>query len=170
MFSEAGVSVRPVIIHRAVLGSVERMTAILAENYGGRWPFWLSPRQAKIICIHKVVNEYAENVRSQIFDAGFEVDFFPDTQDTLNKQIRTAELERYNFILVVGPKEVENGTVNVRTGGNVVSETSPNSQFVSRITVKSRSQSSSRSSTISPRSTPKTQTTKRRLQRLPLEH
>jgi len=118
-FDEHGAPVRPVIIHRAVLGSVERMTAILAENYGGRWPFWLSPRQAKIIAVHKAQNDYAESVRARIFDAGFEVEFKPETSDTLNRQIRNAELERFNFILVVGPKEIENGTVNVRTGGDV---------------------------------------------------
>lgn len=120
VFSEKGDSERPVIIHRAVLGSVERMTAILAENYGGKWPFWLSPRQVKIIAVHKAQNEYAEKIRSRIFDEGFEVDFNPDVSDTFNKQIRTAELDHFNFILVVGPKEVENGTVNVRTRGRDV--------------------------------------------------
>jgi threonyl-tRNA synthetase len=60
-------------------------------------------------------------VRARIFDAGFEVEFSPDSSDTMNKQIRNAELERFNFILVVGPKEIENGTVNVRTRGDVAS-------------------------------------------------
>lgn len=121
IFSESGNSIRPVIIHRAILGSVERLTAILAENYGGSWPFWLSPRQAKIITIHKSQNDYAEKVRQRIFDAGFEIDFEPDTSETLNKQVRTAEVEKYNFILVAGAAEIEHGTVNVRSCGNVVS-------------------------------------------------
>jgi len=117
-FNEKGEKERPVIIHRAVLGSVERMTAILAENFGGKWPFWLSPRQVKIIAVHKSQNDYAEKVRKQIFDAGFEVEFDPDSSDTLNRQIRNAELAQFNFILVVGPKEVQNETANVRTRGN----------------------------------------------------
>ncbi|KAJ1359287.1 hypothetical protein KIN20_017975 [Parelaphostrongylus tenuis] len=60
------------MIHRAVLGSVERMTAILAENYGGKWPFWLSPRQAKIT-VHESVAPYAKTVKDRLYNAGFEV-------------------------------------------------------------------------------------------------
>lgn len=96
------------------------MTAILAENYGGRWPFWLSPRQAKIIVVHKEHNEYAESVRQRVFDAGFEIEFDSDSPDTMKKQVRNAELERFNFILVIGEKEIQNGSVNVRSCGNVV--------------------------------------------------
>jgi threonyl-tRNA synthetase len=99
---------------------MERMTAILAENYAGKWPFWLSPRQVKVIAVHKTQNDYAESVRARLFEAGFQVEFSPDSSDTFNKQIRTAEMERFNFILVVGPKEIENKTVNVRTRGVVV--------------------------------------------------
>ncbi|KAK6051387.1 threonine--tRNA ligase, partial [Cooperia oncophora] len=109
-FDEKGEKQRPVMIHRAVLGSVERMAAILTENYGGKWPFWLSPRQAKVITVHESVNPYARQVE---FDEG--------CPDTLNKQIRNAQLAQFNFILVVGQKEVEHGTVNVRTRDNAVS-------------------------------------------------
>lgn len=67
--------------------------------------------------MHKSQNDYCEGVCKRIFEEGFEVDFDPDSSETMNKQVREAELARYNFILVVGPKEVENGTVNVRTRG-----------------------------------------------------
>ncbi|KAE9414121.1 hypothetical protein Angca_002497, partial [Angiostrongylus cantonensis] len=112
---------RPVMIHRAILGSVERMTAILTENYGGKWPFWLSPRQAKIITVHDSVNNYARSVRDKLYNAGFEVEFDEHCADTLNKQIRNAQLAQFNFILVLGQREMEHGTVNVRTRDNAVS-------------------------------------------------
>ncbi|KAK0404744.1 hypothetical protein QR680_017606 [Steinernema hermaphroditum] len=111
---------RPVMIHRAVLGSLERMTAILTENFAGKWPFWLSPRQAKIISVHESVKGYAQQVQKRLFDAGFEVEFDADSPDTMNKQVRNAQLAQFNFILVVGQKEKENGTVNVRTRDNQV--------------------------------------------------
>ncbi len=106
---------RPVMIHRAVLGSVERLTAILTESYAGKWPFWLSPRQAIIVTVHKSVDDYAKDVESKIFEAGFEVEFDEDSGETLNKRIRNAQLALYNYILVIGPAEKEHGTVNVRT-------------------------------------------------------
>ncbi|KAI6244131.1 TRNA pseudouridine synthase A, mitochondrial [Aphelenchoides fujianensis] len=110
---------RPVIIHRAVLGSVERMTAILTENFAGKWPFWLSPRQAKIIVVHKALEPYALEVKKRLFEAGFEVEFDEDSPDTMNKQVRNAEIQQFNFILVLGQKEADNKTVNVRTRGKL---------------------------------------------------
>ncbi|XP_065836826.1 threonine--tRNA ligase 1, cytoplasmic-like [Oscarella lobularis] len=111
---------RPVIIHRAILGSVERMLAILTENYGGKWPFWLSPQQAMVIPVAPIYDEYAEEVKGALKDAGYCVDVDVDHGDTLNKKIRNAQLAQFNFILVVGQKEKENGTANVRTRDNVV--------------------------------------------------
>ena len=108
------------MIHRAVLGSVERMAAILTESFGGKWPFWLSPRQAKVITVHDSVNDYAVQVQKKIYDAGFEIEFEQNCSDTLNRQVRNAQLSQFNFILVIGPKEKENGTVNVRTRDNAV--------------------------------------------------
>ena len=108
------------MIHRAILGSMERVVAILTENCAGKWPFWLSPRQAKIIVVHHSVKDYAAQVRERLFDAGFEVEFDEDSPDTLNKRIRSAQLEQFNFILVIGQVEKNNGTVNVRTRDNQV--------------------------------------------------
>jgi len=111
---------RPVMIHRAVLGSVERMIAILCESYGGKWPFWISPRQVIVVPIVGAFNEYAEKVRQQLHDAGFMSDADLDDSNTLNKKVRNAQLAQYNFILVVGEKELEAGTANVRTRDNKV--------------------------------------------------
>ncbi|XP_069681681.1 threonine--tRNA ligase 1, cytoplasmic isoform X2 [Periplaneta americana] len=118
--SESGEKKRPVIIHRAILGSVERMIAILTESYAGKWPFWLSPRQCIVIPVGAPFHDYAFKVKEQLYSAGFMCDVDVDPGDTMNKKIRNAQLAQYNFILVVGEKEQSAGTVNVRTRDNVV--------------------------------------------------
>ncbi|XP_022920740.2 threonine--tRNA ligase 1, cytoplasmic isoform X2 [Onthophagus taurus] len=118
--SESGEKKRPVMIHRAILGSVERMIAILTESYAGKWPFWLSPRQAMVIPIAPAFDDYAQEVRKKIYDAGFMCEVDTDAGDTMNKKVRNAQLAQFNFILVVGEKERSSNTVNVRTRDNVV--------------------------------------------------
>ncbi|XP_077416605.1 threonine--tRNA ligase 1, cytoplasmic [Vanacampus margaritifer] len=111
---------RPVIIHRAILGSVERMIAILTENYGGKWPLWLSPRQVMVVPVGPTCDEYAQKVQQDFHNAGFMSDVDLDPGCTLNKKIRNAQLAQHNFILVVGEKEKTSNTVNVRTRDNKV--------------------------------------------------
>ncbi|XP_051004644.1 threonine--tRNA ligase 2, cytoplasmic [Acomys russatus] len=111
---------RPVIIHRAILGSVERMIAILSENYGGKWPLWLSPRQVMVIPVGPTCENYALQVSKECFEEGFMADVDLDDSCTLNKKIRNAQLAQYNFILVVGEKEKINNAVNVRTRDNKI--------------------------------------------------
>ncbi|KAJ9586255.1 hypothetical protein L9F63_020117 [Diploptera punctata] len=118
--SETGEKKSPVIIHRAILGSVERMIAILTESYAGKWPFWLSPRQCIVIPVGIPFHDYAFKVKDQIYSAGFMCDVDVDAGDTMNKKIRNAQLAQYNFILVVGEKEQNGQTVNVRTRDNIV--------------------------------------------------
>ncbi|KJE91684.1 threonyl-tRNA synthetase [Capsaspora owczarzaki ATCC 30864] len=115
-----GTEQTPVIIHRAILGSVERMIAILTENFAGKWPFWLSPRQALVIAVSKDCNDYAHEVQKQLHDAGFHVDYDLWPDETLNKKVRNAQLAQYNFILVVGARERESRSANVRTRDNKV--------------------------------------------------
>ncbi|EGG14724.1 threonyl-tRNA synthetase [Cavenderia fasciculata] len=110
---------RPVIIHRAILGSVERMMAILIEHTGGKWPFWVSPRQAIIVPVSQQFNEYADQLQKKIVDAGFYCDV-DGSDKTLPKKVREAQLAQYNYILVVGQKEKDENTVGVRTRDNVV--------------------------------------------------
>lgn len=123
----------PVIIHRAIFGSVERLFGILTENYGGKWPFWLSPRQVMIVPIDPAFKEYVESVQKQIHDAHFMVDTDLDEHAKLNKKIRRAQLAQYNFILVVGEKERTNGTVNVRTRDNKVHGEVSMTELISRL-------------------------------------
>ncbi|KAM4013442.1 threonine--tRNA ligase, mitochondrial [Anomaloglossus baeobatrachus] len=112
---EDGRTERPVMIHRAVLGSVERMMAVLAEHYAGKWPFWLSPFQVMVIPTGDRSADYAQKVSRRIHDQGFMADIDTDQGTTFNKKIRKAQLAQYNFILVVGEKEKQNNSVNVRT-------------------------------------------------------
>ncbi|KAL7675237.1 hypothetical protein ACOME3_001500 [Neoechinorhynchus agilis] len=109
---------RPVIIHRAILGSVERLIAIITEHFGGRWPFWLSPRQVAVVPITGDFDQYAEKVHRRFRAVGFMSEAKLEASESLNKKIRRAQLEQFNFILVVGAKEQEAGTVNVRTRDN----------------------------------------------------
>ncbi|CAH1997185.1 unnamed protein product [Acanthoscelides obtectus] len=97
--SETGEKKRPVIIHRAVYGSVERMIAILTESFAGKWPFWLSPRQVMIVPVGPMFDDYAEQVKQKLYDAGFMVEVDTDPGDTMNKKIRNAQLAQFNFIL-----------------------------------------------------------------------
>ncbi|CAL9231700.1 unnamed protein product [Arabidopsis halleri] len=104
---------KPVMIHRAVLGSVERMFAILLEHYKGKWPFWISPRQAIVCPISEKSQKYAEKVQKEIHDAGFYID--ADLTDRkIDKKVREAQLAQYNYILVVGETEAATGQVSVR--------------------------------------------------------
>ncbi|XP_068166781.1 threonine--tRNA ligase 1, cytoplasmic [Antennarius striatus] len=111
---------RPVIIHRAILGSVERMVAILTENYAGKWPLWLSPRQVMLVPVNPSCDDYVKRVCKQFSEAGFMADADLDSSCLLNKKIRNAQLAQYNFILVVGEREKMTNNVNVRTRDNKV--------------------------------------------------
>ncbi|XP_042640499.1 threonine--tRNA ligase, mitochondrial isoform X2 [Tyto alba] len=116
--SPAGGAARPVLIHRAVLGSVERMVAVLAESCGGRWPLWLSPLQAMVIPQTPEVEDYAREVQAVLRGGGIVADLDGDAGATLARKIRRAQLAHYNFQLVVGRQERARGTVSVRTRDN----------------------------------------------------
>ena len=103
----------PIIIHRAIYGSLERFFAILLEHYQGKFPFWLSPRQIAIVPVNATVNDYAVEIGNKLFDMGYEIDVNKGT-DTFSKKVSTARKFKWNYILVIGNKEKENGTINVR--------------------------------------------------------
>merc|ERR1712238_544951 len=108
---------RPVMVHRAMLGSVERMFAVLLEHYGGKWPFWLSPRQALVVPVGMKYVPYAQDVRDRLKAAGFHADA-DDSTNSLKKKVREGQLAQYNYILVVGETEETNGSVAVRNRDN----------------------------------------------------
>lgn len=110
---------RPIMLHRAIFGSIERFIGILIEHYAGKFPLWLSPVQAIVIPVNESVEEYTKTVNKelQLKDIRSIVDL---SDDSLNKKIRNAQLKKINYILVVGNKEESNKTVNVRTRDNEV--------------------------------------------------
>ncbi|XP_070253686.1 threonine--tRNA ligase, mitochondrial isoform X3 [Myotis yumanensis] len=114
----AGAPERPVLIHRAVLGSVERMLGVLAESCGGRWPLWLSPFQVMVIPVGTEQEDYAREVQQSLQAAGLVGDLDADSRQTLSRRVRGAQLANYNFQFVVGQKEQSNRTVNIRTRDN----------------------------------------------------
>ncbi|QUC18241.1 uncharacterized protein UV8b_02482 [Ustilaginoidea virens] len=104
---------RPVMVHRAVLGSFERMIGILTEHFAGKWPFWLSPRQVLVVPVMPAVNDYAKQVQHACNEQGLFADVDLGS-NTLQKKIRTGQLDQYNFIFVVGAEEEKSRTVNIR--------------------------------------------------------
>ncbi|KAJ5892459.1 hypothetical protein N7504_009150 [Penicillium tannophilum] len=112
---------RPVVIHRAIVGSFERFLGIITEHFAGRWPFWLSPRQIMIVPVMPALNEYAEELQEILRGDKLNVDI-DISGNTLPKKIRTAQLAMYNFIFVVGAQEKEGRTVNVRNRDDPASQ------------------------------------------------
>nr|XP_058936038.1 threonine--tRNA ligase, mitochondrial isoform X3 [Kogia breviceps] len=115
---QAGALERPVLIHRAVLGSVERMLGVLAESCRGKWPLWLSPFQVVVIPVGTEQEEYAREAQRSLRAAGLVGDLDADSGLTLGRRIRRAQLAHYNFQFVVGQKEQNKRTVNIRTRDN----------------------------------------------------
>ncbi|EAU80442.2 tars protein [Coprinopsis cinerea okayama7 len=109
---------RPVIIHRAILGSLERFVAIVTEHFAGKWPFWLSPRQILVIPVAAPYKEYAAEIANRLTSLGLYADV-DNGENTLPKKIRNGEIAQYNFILVVGQEELDARSVNVRNRDDV---------------------------------------------------
>ena len=105
---------RPVMIHRALLGSMERFAGILIEHYAGRFPVWLAPVQAVVLPVSDKHNEYAEHVTAELREAGVRVEV-DERSESVGRKIRDAELGRYPYMLVVGDREQEAGGVAVRS-------------------------------------------------------
>ncbi|HOP58196.1 MAG TPA: threonine--tRNA ligase [Bacteroidales bacterium] len=108
---------RPVMIHRAVFGSLERFIAVLIENTAGKFPLWLAPEKAVIIPVSDKFNDYALNIL-QILNNSDICTIIDDRSEKLGKKIRDNELKRIPYLLIIGEKEVENNTVSVRRQGD----------------------------------------------------
>lgn len=110
---------RPVMIHRALFGSVERFFGILIEHFAGKFPLWLSPRQVRILTVADRHIPYAEAVAETMRQEGLlvEIDHSPES---VSKKVRNAQLAQCNYMLTIGDKEVENQSFNLRTRNNIV--------------------------------------------------
>ncbi len=123
---------RPVMIHRAPMGSLERMVAILLEHTGGRFPLWLAPQQVAVLPVSDKYVGYAREVAHRLQEEGFRVE--ADTRnETIGKKIRDAERQKIPYMLIVGAREAEHGTVSVRRHQQGDQGTFPLDDFIRRL-------------------------------------
>ena len=110
---EDGQKHRPVMIHRVVLGSIERFIGVITEHFAGAFPAWLSPVQVKVLPVTDRASDYADRVAAELDAPGFraEVDH---RNEKIGKKIREATMEKIPYMLVVGDRDMENETVSVR--------------------------------------------------------
>ena len=130
--NESGENVRPIMIHRAILGSVERFIGTLIEHYAGAFPVWLAPVQTIIIPIRNEHEAFAQGVRSCLQKEGLRV-IIDSRNESLNKRIREGTLKKTPYLLIIGDKEVESKSVAVRTYAKGDQGTMPADQFVAKI-------------------------------------
>lgn len=105
---------QPIVIHTVALGSLERLIGILIEHYAGKFPLWLAPVQVKILPIAEKFLEYSMEIQEKLKDAGIKVEL--DTRnEKIGYKIREAQLEKVNYMLIVGEKEVESQTISIRS-------------------------------------------------------
>ena len=111
---EDGLKHRPVMIHRVVLGSIERFIGVITEHFAGAFPLWLAPVQVKVLPVTDRAHDYAKALNQQLNDAKVrsEVDL---RSEKLGYKIREAQMQKIPYMLVVGDRDMENGTVSVRT-------------------------------------------------------
>lgn len=108
-----GLPKRPVMVHRVILGSIERFIAVLIENYAGDFPLWLAPMQARIIPVSEKFDDYANEVFDKIKKSDIRADI-EKRNETIGKKIRFAELEKIPYLLIVGQKEYDSKSVSIR--------------------------------------------------------
>lgn len=108
---------RPFMIHRALLGSIERFFGVLIEHYGGKFPLWLAPVQARVLPITDACNEYGEKVVRELKAAGIRCEL-DSRSEQIGHKIRESELQKIPYMIIIGAKEVESGEVSIRLHGH----------------------------------------------------
>ncbi len=106
----------PYMLHRVVLGSLERFIGVLTEHVNGKFPLWLSPNQVKVMTTNEKVKDYARGVYDKLFDAGFRVEM-DDRDEKIGRKVRDGSIERFNYLVTVGDAEKEEGIVAVKRNG-----------------------------------------------------
>jgi threonyl-tRNA synthetase len=104
----------PVMVHRAILGSMERFIGVLIEHYAGNFPLWLSPAQVKILPITDAHKGYAKQIFEKLKENNIRVEL-DDDNETLGKKIRQGKIEKVPYMLVIGDKEIEEGKVTIES-------------------------------------------------------
>jgi threonyl-tRNA synthetase len=123
---------RPIMIHRALFGSVERFFGVLVEHYAGAFPAWLAPEQVRVLPVADAHLDYALQVAAQLRGGGARVDVAP-ADETLGNRIRRAKGEKLPYVLVVGDDDVAHGTVGVNPRGGDVERDVPVASFAERL-------------------------------------
>ncbi len=130
---------RPVMIHRALFGSVERFFGVLLEHYAGAFPTWLAPVQALVLPVAAVHNDYADSVAARLADAGVRVEV-TGAVEPLGKRVRNGKVQKIPYILVVGDDDAANDTVGVnRRGQNAPERDVPLAEFIEMLAVEATS-------------------------------
>ncbi|MFC1722510.1 threonine--tRNA ligase [Nanoarchaeota archaeon] len=123
---------RPVMIHRVIYGAIERFFGILIEHYAGKFPLWLSPIQVRVLTVADRHNDYAEFLKTKFEKKNIRVEL--DLRaESINKKVRESQLDQVNYILVVGDKEQENQSVNIRTRDNQVHGEKNPDEFIDQL-------------------------------------
>jgi threonyl-tRNA synthetase len=122
---------RPVMIHRAILGSIERFSGVLIEHYAGAFPLWLSPEQVRVIPIADRHHAHGETLVARLREEGIRA-HSDASSETLNKRIRDAQMQKVPYVLVAGDKEIEAGSVSVRNRAGEEKRGVPFEAFVAR--------------------------------------
>jgi threonyl-tRNA synthetase len=130
--NEQGEDEQPVVIHRAISGSLERFMGIMIEHFAGVFPLWLAPEQVRIIPVGEAFNSYGSEVYTALRSAGIRVKL-DDSSDSLGKKIRNAETEHVNYIVVVGEQEMNSQTLAVRNYKTQEKSTESVGEFSTRI-------------------------------------
>ena len=122
----------PIVVHRVIYGSLERFVGILIEHYAGAFPVWLAPIQTVILPVSEKHLSFARGGLAKLIEAGIRVEL-DDRAESLPKRIRTAELQKIPYMLIVGDKEAQSDTVSIRARGETDLGSMPLSQFIDRI-------------------------------------
>jgi threonyl-tRNA synthetase len=128
---------RPVMIHRAILGSLERFTAVLIEHYGGAFPLWLSPEQVRLVPVADRHLEHAEMLASRLREAGLRP-FVDASSETVGKKVRAAQLMKAPYVLVIGDREADSAELTVRDRAGTETKGVPFDEFVAALVEEAR--------------------------------
>lgn len=123
---------RPIMLHRVILGSLERFIGVLIEHYTGNLPLWLAPVQIIVIPIKEAFGNYGQKIKNTLQDAGFRVKI-DCRQETLDKRVREAEIEKIPYALVIGEREIKSQTISVRKRGRRDIQTMSLEEFISEV-------------------------------------
>jgi threonyl-tRNA synthetase len=123
---------RPIMVHRALFGSIERFFGVLVEHFAGAFPVWLAPLQVRVLPVSDTHDAYARRIVDRLHAGGYRVDMV-EASDQLGKRIRAAKLEKIPYVLVVGDDDVHAGTVGVNPRGGDVERGVPVDDFVARL-------------------------------------